>query len=225
MYYYKARFYSPTLGRFMQTDPTGYDDGPNWYNYVGGDPLNKKDPLGTYSCSGAGCAVAKEGIKQIQAAKKFYESKALGSMIPRGLKAAAALGKVLKSLGTENDGGPTIVSTPLNTGTLGTYSNGTISIDNAQIDNKITTIGATLAHEAQHYRQRSESVSKYRNLTPEVRPILMEYIVLKGQSLMNDSNPLNYVRYRLQESYCRFAGTICGPAIDSAVNSESGKPF
>ncbi len=27
MYYYKARIYSPTLGRFLQTDPIGYGDG------------------------------------------------------------------------------------------------------------------------------------------------------------------------------------------------------
>jgi RHS repeat-associated protein len=46
MYYYKARIYAPALGRFMQTDPTGYDDGPNWYDYVGGDPVNKGDPSG-----------------------------------------------------------------------------------------------------------------------------------------------------------------------------------
>ncbi len=26
MYHYKARIYSPTLGRFLQTDPIGYDD-------------------------------------------------------------------------------------------------------------------------------------------------------------------------------------------------------
>jgi RHS repeat-associated protein len=45
--YYKARIYSPTLGRFMQTDPIGYGDGPNWYNYVGSNPVSMVDPSGT----------------------------------------------------------------------------------------------------------------------------------------------------------------------------------
>ncbi|MEM9013743.1 MAG: RHS repeat-associated core domain-containing protein, partial [Pseudomonadota bacterium] len=46
VYHYKARAYNPANGRFLQPDPIGYGDGMNMYAYVGGDPINKKDPTG-----------------------------------------------------------------------------------------------------------------------------------------------------------------------------------
>ncbi len=48
LYYYRARFYDPTTGRFLSKDPLGYDAGDaNLYRYVGNGPTNGTDPSGT----------------------------------------------------------------------------------------------------------------------------------------------------------------------------------
>ncbi len=46
LYYYRNRYQSPELGRFISRDPLGYHDGPNLYEYVAGSPTNSVDPLG-----------------------------------------------------------------------------------------------------------------------------------------------------------------------------------
>jgi len=44
--YFRNRYYSPDLGRFIQPDPLGYIDAPNLYQYAYNDPGSYLDPFG-----------------------------------------------------------------------------------------------------------------------------------------------------------------------------------
>jgi RHS repeat-associated protein len=46
LYYYRARFYDPEIGRFLAEDPIGFEGGINFYAYVGNNPVTRNDPLG-----------------------------------------------------------------------------------------------------------------------------------------------------------------------------------
>jgi RHS repeat-associated protein len=78
LYYYKNRVYSPTLGRFLQADPSEYSDGPNLYTYVRGDPINGRDPTGLAfdltsngAGSGAGSDAPSEGPEIVVTGQLF----------------------------------------------------------------------------------------------------------------------------------------------------------
>jgi RHS repeat-associated protein len=46
LYYYRARYYDPVMGRFLSEDPSGAASGLNLYRYVSNNPVNLYDPTG-----------------------------------------------------------------------------------------------------------------------------------------------------------------------------------
>jgi RHS repeat-associated protein len=50
LYYYRARYYKPLIGRFLQTDPLRKWSELNLYTYVKNNPINMTDPSGQKCC-------------------------------------------------------------------------------------------------------------------------------------------------------------------------------
>ena len=61
--YYRARYYDPSIGRFISRDPIGLQGGLNQYAYVGNNPVNFTDPEGLCpTCIWGGVAGAVGGF-------------------------------------------------------------------------------------------------------------------------------------------------------------------
>jgi RHS repeat-associated protein len=46
LYYYRARYYDASIGRFLAEDPAGFNAGIHFYKYVKNQPLDYVDPYG-----------------------------------------------------------------------------------------------------------------------------------------------------------------------------------
>jgi len=63
-YYFRNRFYSPVLGRFLQRDPAGYQDGMNLYLAFISDPMLGSDPNGLSKLSEKIDELKEEGYEE-----------------------------------------------------------------------------------------------------------------------------------------------------------------
>lgn len=50
-YFYRARYYGQTIGRFFSEDPMHFDAGINFYPYVNNSPVRNADPFGLATCT------------------------------------------------------------------------------------------------------------------------------------------------------------------------------
>lgn len=93
IYDYRHRLYHPGLGRFIQTDPIGFEGDPlNLYRYCIGNPVLHIDPMGTYA---QGSGWNKENWD------KFKDAQEHGAKVTGG--AADRIENALKNGGKELD--------------------------------------------------------------------------------------------------------------------------
>lgn len=81
LYYYRARYYDPELGRFISPDPIGFEaEDSNLYRYVGNAPVNATDPSGLITAISYSYKVAEFAGVTVQAKFTVSTSEVIGAI-------------------------------------------------------------------------------------------------------------------------------------------------
>ena len=157
LYFYRARYYNPNLGRFMSEDPLGFKGDINGYRYALDSPVSLSDPSGLKAsvaclrCFGVGsmsCIAAQDDTSVLHFDTNFGKNEASGTPgdpfgdngpLPPGSydlvnAYSPKFGRTLPS--PTNTGVPGEVVTPLGTNRAGirvhkgSYSRGCLTLGN-----------------------------------------------------------------------------------------------
>jgi RHS repeat-associated protein len=104
IYDYRHRYYLPSIGRFLETDPTGFDAGDmNLFRYCGDDPVDKSDPTGLIENPIGGYDVVKSQSDRPPSYQMAdYRDSLITQGLPAGVQRDIAIFEKRMNAGNEN---------------------------------------------------------------------------------------------------------------------------